>query len=141
MARTKALAKRKPEALLLREQGDYAQIQPLFNRIVAAVRRQGYVKSEGGSEACTYRNEDDTRCFVGHLIPDKAYTPEMEGSTVNMLHESGLAFGDLSYEALEFLEHMQSIHDDEPPARWEAAFAELAEDYDLDYSPPRNGRK
>jgi hypothetical protein len=122
-------------------EGDNAQIQPLFDKVVLAMRRQGYVRSTSAAEACTYRGEDGLRCFVGHLIPDRSYTPDMEGSTVNMLHESGRVFSRLTYEALEFLEHLQSIHDDEPPERWEVALAELAEDYDLDYSPPKQGRK
>lgn len=136
-----ALEKQKRLGRLPAVEGDHSQIQPLFDKVVLAMRRQGYIRSTGAAEACTYRGEDGLRCFVGHLIPDRSYRPDMEGATVNMLHESGQVFSTLTYEALEFLEHLQSIHDDEPPKRWEAALADLAEDYDLEYRPPKQGRK
>lgn len=68
--------------------------QSLFTRIVRAVRRQGYVRAEGNTEACMYRAPDGVRCFIGLAISDKDYSPEIEGSTVQMLHESGRLFSD-----------------------------------------------
>jgi len=141
MPPTKALKKQQTPGRLVAAEADHSQIQPLFDKVLASMRLQGYVRSTGAAEACTYRGDDGLRCFVGHLIPDRSYRPDMEGSTVNMLHESGQVFSTLTYESLEFLEHLQSIHDDEPPTRWEAALADLAEDYDLEYSPPKQGRK
>jgi len=115
--------------------------QSLFTRIVRAVRRQGYVRAEGNTEACMYRAPDGVRCFIGLAISDKDYSPEIEGSTVQMLHESGRLFSDLTNADLEFLEELQSIHDGETPERWERAFADLAEQYGLTYTPPKQGRK
>ena len=133
---TSALVRRKPSGQAIAEQEDWTQAQSLFDRVLRAVRRQGYVRSEGVAEACTYRGEDGLRCFVGHLITNSEYSREIEGATVRMLHEFGL-FADLTHAALEFLEELQAIHDDVPPHEWEAAFANLAESFGLEYSPPK----
>ncbi len=136
---SKALVKRKKSVVLPQEPDDWtpAQAQDLFDRVVGAVRLQGYVRSEGAVEACCYRNEDGLRCFVGHLITDSEYSEKIEGATVRLLAESGVAFTDLTQASLDFLEELQAIHDDVPPNEWETAFADLAADYGLDYSPPK----
>ncbi len=134
----------KKQVILLEPESDTLGLlhaQSLFDRIVRGVRRQGYVRAESDTEACMYLDPNGIRCFVGLVISKRDYSPEIEGQTVQMMHESGRLFSDLTEADLAFLEELQAIHDDEPPERWEDSFAELAEDYGLNYRPPKRGRK
>jgi hypothetical protein len=134
---------KKTGILLKPEIDDLAPLhaQSLFDRIVRGVRRQGYKRAEGDGEACMYRDPQGVRCFVGLVISDREYSADIEGQTVQALHESGRLFSDLTAADLEFLEDLQAVHDDEPPERWEECFVELAEDYGLSYPTPKQGQK
>lgn len=114
-------------------------VQGLFDRIVTAVRRQGYLKSEGDWEACMYYGPDGVRCHVGLVIPPDEYRPEFEGRVPRVLQEEGLFFLGWSDDEMDLLEDFQGIHDDYEPHRWETAFAELAAERGLIYTRPRNG--
>jgi hypothetical protein len=108
-------------------------LQVLFDEVVDAVRRQGYVKSEGARESCMYHGENGARCPVGLLIPAADYRPEFEGLTVGDLHGKGLFFTELPPAELALLTMFQGIHDDDFPEDWEAAFEALALQLGLDY--------
>lgn len=112
---------------------DEPSLQALFDRVVGAVRDQGYVKSEGASESCMYRGDEGTRCHVGLLIPPDAYRTAFEGCTVRELRELGLFFTALPDPHIDLLEHFQGIHDDDVPEDWETAFEALAHQLGLDY--------
>jgi hypothetical protein len=135
MKQSGAIARRVTATRQLEEVVELPSLQPLFDRVLRGVRRQGYVRSTSAREACCYRGDHGMRCFVGFLLPDSVYRSDMEGSTVTMLAERGV-FAGLPDEGIEFLADLQAVHDDEPPETWEDALATLADVYGLDYKPP-----
>jgi hypothetical protein len=60
--------------------------QESFNHIcrnlIAAPRPSTYWNSDSESNVCVYRGPDNTRCAVGWILPDYAYTPSVEGHSV-----------------------------------------------------------
>ncbi len=53
--------------------------QQIFDTAVKGVLDQGCA-STNEYKACVLRGENDTKCAVGHLIPDEAYEANMEES-------------------------------------------------------------
>lgn len=105
-----------------------ALMQSLFDRAVTGVKQQGRLSSRG--DGCYYRDPANpaVRCAVGHLIPDAAYTPAMEGKLALLLVGSmgfgeqiiGPAFAQLDDEqraqVIRMLGHLQDAHDDGAPS-------------------------
>jgi len=93
-----------------------ATMQDVFDFIVTRLIEQGEPSIQSGinSARCMYRY-GNLRCAIGHLIPDKAYTPKMEGKNVYSLEYAPLfkwAYAQPSpTRALEFLASMQRAHD------------------------------
>jgi hypothetical protein len=58
---------------------------------------------------CVYRGKNGVKCAIGHLIPDKDYHLSFEdlklGDVIRKLHI------DISRRKFEFLDKMQTIHD------------------------------
>lgn len=115
--------------------------QSLFDLVVSSVRSQGYIKSEGESEAGMYYGSNGVRCHVGLVIPPEKYQPSFEGRVPRVLQEEGLFFLGWSEDMMDLLEEFQFIHDDSPPEQWEGQFRELAETFDLSYKPPSSRRR
>lgn len=61
-------------------------------------------------KACLYRNDRGNRCFIGKLIPDDLYKPEMEGLDAATLADgyAKVPFANLSRK---FLSDLQALHD------------------------------
>jgi hypothetical protein len=82
--------------------------------------------------ACRYRAPDGTRCAVGCLITDEAYTPALEGHPVGLdivrqaLEASGVGLGPLA-----LLAHLQDLHDSTPPVDWVEELKLLAKRHGL----------
>lgn len=109
--------------------------QEAFDRVVAHARAQGRKAIEPGKNTCRYRTSDGLMCFVGCLIPDEQYRPELEGQNAYSLTTM------VNVPALDglrsaFLQSMQVVHDRDEPDRWEREFAELAIEFGLTYTPP-----
>jgi hypothetical protein len=101
--------------------------QEIFDKVwdLAVVKRTPPSLSQdpsGETGVCTFRASlkaaDPVRCFVGALIPDELYVPEMEkASSLDLLCRSfpqlNACFG-LTAEKnrLAFLEELQKLHDD-----------------------------
>ena len=94
--------------------------QEIFEKVVAhfAVQRAASIEYK----ACMYRTYDGRKCAVGALIPDDAYTPDCESTSVYVLFR---AFPDmmqaagLRREDADFLRDLQCAHDN---ARHDANF-------------------
>lgn len=82
---------------------------------------------------CAYRGPGGRKCAVGFLISDEDYDPAFESGSIRRVLERILHRPlDLrDYDALEFLERLQYIHDGHPPSRWPAKLAAFAEAYGL----------
>ena len=93
--------------------------QVIFNKAYLGLKGQGFQKAlteDGGG--CLYRGVGNTKCAIGHLIPDEKYDPRFE--------KHGLSFGlsdpiiveifkAIEVEATEdnwnFLYNLQRCHD------------------------------
>ena len=61
---------------------------------------------------CAYRGSNNQKCAIGVLIPDKMYTPDMEGQSVYSSHSLvRTALRVLGYNAI-FCHRLQEIHDE-----------------------------
>lgn len=98
--------------------------QALFDRAVKGLASQGFEPSFlPGGDTCAYRGEDGKRCAVGHLMPDEAYRPEMEGRNIrDLVEDMGFdltrlagappALGEAEQgELADFLLFLQGCHD------------------------------
>lgn len=60
--------------------------QEIFRDVVCAIVMQGRKSSQpgrvSGTNVCSYRGANGAKCAAGHLIPDEAYVPSMEGKIV-----------------------------------------------------------
>lgn len=60
--------------------------QDVFDVVVTHLYRQG--RRATSNEVCVYRADDGSSCAVGCLIPDEAYTPDLEGSNALLLADA-----------------------------------------------------
>ena len=120
-------------------------VQQAFDAMVAHARKQGGACTPAGilpnglGHSCKYRDGSGGKCFVGALIKDEHYSPDLEQNSA--AHEkvraaikaSGWPFseGDLS-----FYVEMQSVHDEVPVDQWEDEFISIAEECGLEYRAP-----
>jgi hypothetical protein len=89
-------------------------------------------------QICMYRQGRDasstTRCFVGALIDDADYYPDLEGLQADE-PEVGRVLKESGWPTVpEFYEAAQNIHDDYEPAGWADQLVELGADHNLDVS-------
>lgn len=112
--------------------------QEVFDKVVTHLRTQG-VPSMSGGQYCQYRGPNGTSCAAGCLIPDNAYTPELEGNGVHSREVSDrLEFLGFTREQRVLLNSLQQAHDNWAAAGgapWgeaqEATFAAVAKKYQL----------
>ena len=104
--------------------------QEIFDKVVKHARKQGKKSVRSDNEnACMYRAEDGSKCFVGAIIPDSEYSEELENLSIDDI----VAIGLLDFYDTEFLQDLQSIHDDCDIDQWGKQFSMLAEKYGLEY--------
>ena len=108
--------------------------QAVFDLVVAGSRAQP-VRSMDDNDECCYRGPGGIRCFVGHLIPDKDYRPDMEGEPASDV----LPLLGFDGDEIDLLDDLQQIHDSYTPEHWEEKFAETADAYGLTYTAPKEG--
>lgn len=111
--------------------------QEIFDISTTALLKQGKAAFEPYF-GCRYRTTDGLKCAVGHLIPDDAYVPEMEGNGVDGAAETfPAAFANLetNAETLDLLRRLQGAHDlhltNEDPDRWCMDLKVIAKDFNL----------
>jgi hypothetical protein len=117
----------------------FASEQEVFDHIVGALRKQGersmgISKSNPDIIVCKYRGMGETKCAVGHVIPDDAYSESIEGHTVGRLLDDPRLSHLRPYQSL--LISFQGLHDSGEPEEWEAGFFTIAANYELTYTPP-----
>lgn len=95
--------------------------QEIFNIVFRGAAAQNFKKSvknvrkdEEGMEpvtTCMYRGDDGCKCFIGHLIHDDDYKPELEYKRPTALVFD--VFFDAKNEALRygFIHELQRVHD------------------------------
>jgi hypothetical protein len=133
--------------------------QEIFDIVVAHARQQkqhsGTSKMIGCTEymdQCLYRL-GNLKCFIGALISDETYTPEIERlsipyvfNDIELQHNSRvrlfkqiLLINEIdvnNYDMRDFLKQLQNIHDTNPVSKWETQFNVFALSFDLVYVAP-----
>lgn len=89
--------------------------QATFDIVVLNLRRQGVPSVEKSCRGnCAYRGEGGNKCAAGWLIPDDAYTVDMEGQlvidTTGKLTKVGETLAELGHDAALACV-LQEIHD------------------------------
>ena len=109
--------------------------QSIFNKVARALLTQG-VRSVDETGRCAYRGEGGRRCAVGHLMPDRVYSPNFENVYAGNLTEDVLvAMGCDSHR--ELLCELQSAHDDSATRTgklgrsWKAHMRAIAKNHNL----------
>lgn len=107
--------------------------QETFDAMVWHLRRQNQ-KSMDQYGQCRYRGPSGLMCAVGFLIPDSDYCGKME-------HKSALAWpvNDTLRQYrhnLDLCRRMQLIHDKIDLSEWERGFKDVAQEFNLKYTPP-----
>jgi hypothetical protein len=75
---------------------------------------------------CMYRGPNNLKCFIGELIHDEMYKPEMENVPVDLLLERYSELAEiLPLEHCEILTKLQVIHDYKDPFYWDFKIQEL----------------
>ena len=91
--------------------------QDIFYRVVRHYRKQPWQCSIGDQgKLCAYRSNDGSKCFVGALISDDYYSPEMEGSSLPSLLDAGYQFPQWIMDNSDFISILQNLHD--IPGNW-----------------------
>ena len=115
-------------------------MQEIFNRVCEHAVTQN-AKSENYDcdspvYGCAYRGDDGRKCFLGVLITDEAYDPDLEGKTVascsvrRALESSGIqSTGEP--RKWYFLSQLQDVHDDHEPHEWPRELRNLGDKYNL----------
>ncbi len=66
---------------------------------------------------CLYRGENNSKCFIGVLIPDDMYSPTLEGASVyhDIIRDIFTKINiSIDKNMLNFLSDLQSLHDNCP---------------------------
>ena len=106
-------------------------LQPIFDKVATHFLSMTAPSSAPDKSMCYYRDPDNgNRCFVGALIQDEDYRPEIEGVSVRSrgykpfgaaatlelaivrgLNAMGIEIDELSDDIRETFEELQVIHD------------------------------
>ena len=87
----------------------------------------------GDGEVCAYRGIDGTRCAVGCLITNKAYSKNIENHAVDVsevkqaLRKSRVNTSDQT--VINMLVDLQDIHDHLPVKKWNNSLSNLEDKY------------
>lgn len=74
-----------------------------------------------------YRGTHGRKCPIGALIPDEAYSVDIEGHPVGRLPEPVLEAAGIARELLPLARELQLIHDRYPMTEWRSRLDEIGE--------------
>lgn len=113
------------------EQAGAMTNQEIFDRVAFALLRQNAKSLVYTIEtSCMYRGQNGLKCAAGHLIPDAAYTPALEGKGVRILQDFFRSLG-FTHENLYLISSLQNMHDAFTVDRWPARLVKIAAQYNL----------
>lgn len=116
-------------------------LQEIFNKVSNHLLTQNETSYTTNGSSCAYRGNGGMKCAVGVLISDEFYDKNLEHTSVgtgavdNAVAKS-LGVNSLSDEIVLFLGKLQSIHDHVGISSWKNRLEQLANDYNLKFSPP-----
>ena len=109
--------------------------QEMLNKVISRAKlgvKSAYDGGEDDGNTCRYRTRDGNRCFVGELIPDERYTPYIEDAPIGK-HIIDM-IPDATLSDIEFLQDMQTVHDNSPVREWQDELHALADKYELSFN-------
>lgn len=113
------------------------ELQKIFDRAVGGILKQGRASITidiNDRPQCMYRGYNDTKCAVGHLIPDDIYDPKMEIGIVVLCGEN-LKIRELFKDVnINMLRALQRAHDNSNEIRFVDDFKIKAFDVAAYYS-------
>ena len=106
-------------------------LQPIFDRVATHFLSMPHPSSASDKSMCYYRDEyDGNRCFIGALIQDEDYRPEIEGVSVRSrgykpfgagatlevaivrgMNALGIEIDELNDDLRDTFDELQVIHD------------------------------
>lgn len=88
----------------------YRTRQELFDNAYKGVVAQGRPAYDDATDSCMYRGPDNTKCGIGHSIPNYKYRKAMEnrGATADVI----LTAARIAPEDTTFARRLQACHDD-----------------------------
>lgn len=107
-----------------------SDLKPLFDAIVSraqTLKRATRMTKEG--RVCAYRQDlqdEGLACFIGELIPDEYYTPELEEldpCSSEIMQLIGLSRDNMRHRM--FVRWVRGIHDFEDESTWAKSLAKL----------------
>lgn len=110
--------------------------QEVFNRVATHLLTQMKKSLMGNDGFCAYRGRKGLACAIGCLITDEAYTPDVEGKTVNnekvveALAKCGIEVKKVGYG---FFCALQKVHDEYEYQQWRPRLHDVADDYGLTF--------
>lgn len=99
----------------------------IFAKVRERAKDQRKARDENRTKGlqCMYRAPNGLACFVGCLIPDELYKPEMDhdiggGSSIGQIFKHSPAIAEyLGRDNLWLLIQLQGIHDGTPTKQWD----------------------
>lgn len=101
----------KPEANL---EEIYATVR---QHLLAQGRRSERIFKDG-SATCLYRHPSGDRCAIGCLIPDDAYSADIENAAIDCTTVQDCLPFRVNDDVLAFLDDLQVLHDYEDVEHW-----------------------
>jgi hypothetical protein len=108
------------------------KLQEIFDTVATHLLTQG---RKAGRTTPLYHAPDGLTCAVGCLITEKAYSPDIED--LEVMHDDVLSalrlsgVKPLSYRAMELLQDLQEVHDDNHGLSWRNCLIDVAENHGL----------
>jgi hypothetical protein len=119
--------------------------QEVYDFVLTKIREQGTDSSDEDGDFCAYRGHENTKCAIGHMIPDDLYDPKMEKFPVDeLLHKFNLENPTTNSIISELLLSLQHAHDSASAREnvsnfmpeFEFRMRNIADHYQFDYTPP-----
>lgn len=98
--------------------------------LLAQGRRSERVYKDG-SASCLYRHPSGDRCAIGCLIPDDAYSADIENAAVDCAHVQDCLPFSVDDHVIAFLDELQLIHDYADVEHWADELERLARRYGI----------
>jgi hypothetical protein len=104
--------------------------QEFFTKVVLHSRTMTERSLNDTTTFCRYRGSRGGKCFVGGVIPDNVYEPDMEGDSVAGLVTNWPEVAEL-FEGVDgsLMTDVQGVHDNTSKGIWPIALERLARTY------------
>lgn len=104
--------------------------QQIFNRVVKGLASQDFKQSLQGT-FCAFRGNNDRKCAIGWLIPDKLYSPPLEREPSDFLIKRLLP-DTISKDDIDLTDNLRAAHDwGDSPADMKYRLRKVAETFSL----------